>query len=88
MQVIEILHRNKLGFIQNTRIVARSITANPRKGDVEYFCVYKSAAPDFHSISQVDRWGGTGGYFHTLMNRSDTTERLRELIKAKQVILL
>ncbi len=88
MQVVEILHRNKLGFIQNTRIVAQSITANPRKGDVEYFCVYKSAAPDFHSIFQVDRLGGTGGYFHKLLLDPKTTEKLRQQIKSKQVILL
>ena len=88
MQVIEILHRNKLGFIQNTRIVAQSITANPRNGDVEYFCVYKTDTPDFHSIAQVDRWGGTGGYFHRIMLSPKTDDKLRQQIKSKQVILL
>lgn len=87
MQLIEILTRNERGVLKTTRIIAR-VASNPRQSDVEYFCVYKTSMPDFHSITMVDRWGGTGGYFHKLMLNPQTTEKLRNQIKSKQVILL
>jgi len=74
--------------IERELVVNDNAAVIPKCGNVEYFCIYKSAKPDFKSIYQVEKWGGTGGYFHTLMNLSDTTEKLRNQIKTKQVILL
>lgn len=87
MQLIEILAKNKRGILKTTRILA-GVASNPRRSNVEYFCVYKTDTPDFHSIAQVDRWGGTGGYFHRVMLSPQTSEKLRKQIKSKQVLLL
>ena len=87
MQLIEILAKNKRGILKTTRILA-GVASNPRRSIVEYFCVYKTDTPDFHSIAQVDRWGGTGGYFHRVMLSPQTSEKLRKQIKSKQVLLL